>query len=595
MAGATIEIGGKDKSGAAFQSAINNSKRLQSATQETAGGLGSLMAASKKFGAETRDSADVGAKAMEGLSSVIGGRLSTAAKGAGDVIKGFMSGGLWGAGAAAVKSAIELISSALEAAKERAMAFSEHLARGFQAVADDFAAAKSEAADLAKDMDDAMKVANGAVASSARMKVHALHIETLQKITDGMSEAGKKDLEAEEKLAAANIVAAANAEMRENERKAAHERVKRARDVLAAAEERSAEVEEKNAQLTAEQIETIAEHDKIKRELAKAEEKLATDTYGVVDYEEKRRKIIAELAEFEKEHADTLKLVDAGEKARNEATAALTAAQRELTAAKNAEKILASKHNMALADDEAAVMDCRRAREESAAALREAKRKEEEAAAAAAEKAEKERQLAEIEKGREEVEHKCKQYGVDAAEALKTYTKAIEDGHDATIAVEMAENRLAEVLDERAEAEKAAAEKAKKEAEEKKKKEGAEAFAAVKVEIDALKVKEAIDASQNPRFQDMQRMARDARRRARDELAASRRDIAPTVRWLKGEMTKEQAALFEKHLFATYNQTQVKDLMKKAMESQIVSKSEQMRQEKKKEDLLKQMVNMGIK
>lgn len=595
MARATIEITGKDSSGAAFQSAISNSKRLNQSAQEAAGGLGALQEASKKFGQETRDGADVGAKSMEGLAAVLDGRLSTAARGAGDIVKGFMSAGLWGAAAGAAKAAIELISAALDAAKEKALAFTEHLAKGFQAAAADFTSAKTEIGDMRKDMEDALKVTNATIANNAKMKVHDLHIQTLQKITDDMGAGAKKALEAEEKLAAAQIQAAANAEMRENERKAAEERLKRAREMVVAAEEQAAEVENTRVELTASQFEVIHGRVKLEQEIAAAEKKLAD---GVGDREVNERQLAEltkELKDYEAKHADVLKVFTEAEKAGEKAAQDLAAARREVASAETEAKLLQKRHSDALANDERTVMDMTAARREAVAAAKAEAEKAKAAAEAAKEKAEHERIVAKIEEGREAVLKKCKEAEVDSARVMKVYNDAVADGHDSMVALEMAQDELAKAFDERADAEKAAAEKAKKEAEEQKKKEGAEAFATVKAEIDKLTVKEAIDESETPRFQDLMRKARDAERKARDELAKSRRDLAPTVKWLKGDMPKEEAELFEKHLMASRNQATVKDLMSRAMRAELLSKAETREQNRKVRELLKRMTEMGVK
>lgn len=589
MAKATIEITGKDSSGAAFASARTNVKNLKNDTADTAGGFGALQIAAKKFGNETRDATDIGAKSMEGLSAVLDGRLSTAARGAGDVIKGFMSAGIWGAGAGLAKMAIEAIAGAFDAARERALAFTEYLGKAFGTIAEDFAATKTEIGDMSKDMEDALKLANATVTANAKMKIHTLHYETLQKITDDLSESGKKALEADEKYTAAQITAAANAKIRENERKAAQQRIAAAENLLAEAEEQQAEMEKARGELTANQIEVIAERDKLQADIARAEERLLEGHITQLDYQAIRTKAVAALAKYEEEHADVLKVVDEGEKALAKATADVAAARRAVTAAENEAAVLAQKHREGLAADADATKDALVAKQELAAAERAAAEKERA-------KAEQDQRLYEVQAAREQILAECKSNEIEANKILQAFSEAMDNGCTATEALTVAQEKLNESIDARATAEQEAAERAKKEADEKAKhdkaKEAAKAYA---VEIDTTKIKGAIDDSMNPRFQDVLRMARNAQREARNELSRSRRDQKDMVKYLKNNMPEKEAELFEKFMLTHYSKHQVEDLYKKALNSQLLSKSDQQAQARRMNEFMKKMESMGIK
>lgn len=592
MAKATIEITGKDSSGAAFASARANVNNLKRDTADTAGGFGALQVAAKKFGNETRDATDIGAKSMEGLSAVLDGRLSTAARGAGDVIKGFMSAGIWGAGAGLAKMAIEAIAGAFDAARERALAFTEYLGKAFGTIAEDFAATKNEIGDMSKDMEDALKLANATVTANAKMKIHTLHYETLQKITDDLAESGKKALEADEKYTAAQITAAANAEIRENERKAAQQRIAAAENLLSEAEERQAEMEKARGELTANQIEVIADRDKLQADIARAEERLLEGHITQLDYQAIRTKAVAALAKYEEEHADILKVVDDGEKALAKATADVAAARRAVTAAENEAAVLAQKHREGLAADADATRNAMAAKEELAAAERAAAEKERA-------KVEQDQRLYEVQAAREQILAECKSNEIEANKILQAFSEAMDNGCTATEALTVAQEKLNESIDARAAAEQEAAERAKKEADEKAKhdkaKEVAEAYAAIRVEIDTTKIKGAIDDSMNPRFQDMQHMARNAQREARDELSRSRRDQKDMVKYLKNNMPEKEAELFEKFMLTHYSQNQVEDLYKKALDSQLLSKSDQQAQARRMNEFMKKMESMGVK
>lgn len=592
MAKATIEISGKDSSGAAFASARKNVAKLRDDTRDTAGGFGALQAAAKKFGNETRDATDVGAKSMEGLSAVLDGRLSTAARGAGDIVKGFMSAGLWGAAAGAAKMAIEAIAGAFDAASERALAFTQYLGKAFTSISEDFANAKTEIGDMAKDMDAAMKLANATVTANARMKIHTLHFETLQKITDDMTEAGKKVLEADEKYTAAQITAAANAEIRENERKAAQRRIASAEQLLAEAEEHQAEMEKARGELTANQIEVIAERDKLQADIARVEERMLEGHITQLDYQKIRERSVAALAKYEEEHADVLRVVNDGEQALAKATAEVSAARRAVTAAENEAALLAQKHREGLAADADATQNAANAKNALAAAERAAAEKE-------AAKVEQDQRLYEVQSAREQILAECKANEIEANKILQAFSEAMDNGCTATEALTVAQEKLNESIDARATAENEAAAAAKKAADEKAKEEerkkAAEAFAAIKVEIDTLKVKGAIEDAVNPRFQDIEHMARNAQKEARDELARSRRDLNPFVSWLKNDMTPERQDLFEKFMLTHYSREQQEDLYKKAMQAQLLSKSEMNAQYNRMKAFFDKMEKMGVK
>lgn len=592
MAKATIEICGKDSSGAAFASARKNVANLRNDTNDTAGGFGALQEAAKKFGNETRDATDIGAKSMEGLASVLDGRLSTAARGAGEVVKGFMSAGIWGVAAGIAKMAIEAIAGAFEAARERAMAFTEYLGARFAKISEDFASAKTEIGDLSKDMDAALKLANATVTANAKMKIHTLHYETLQKITDDLSESGKKMIEADEKYAAAQITAAANAEIRENERKAAQQRIAAAEDLLAQAEEQQAEMEKARGELTANQIEVIGERNELQASLARAEEMLKGTLNADIDYQKIRAERAAALAKFEEEHADVLKVVDAGERALVKATNDVAAARRELTAAENEAVVLAQKHREGLAADADATKDALFAKQELAAAERAAAENERA-------KAEQEQRLYEVQAARQQILAECKSNEIEANKILQAFSEAMENGCTATEALTVAQEKLNEEIDARATAEKEAADAAKKAAAEKAKadakKAATENFVKIKADIDETKIKGAIDASENPRFQDILRAARDAKREARNELARSRRDQTYMVKYLKDQMPAREKELFENFMLTHYSLDRVKDLYQSAIKSELLSKSEAKRQYDRYLVFMQKMEQMGVK
>ena len=130
---------------------------------------------------------------------------------------------------AAATAALGFIITKFNEAKEAAAKFADicrteivdgmkSITSGFKDVSTDIANAKSEAKDM-------LAVLNGAIASEARTKVQELHIQTLQQITDGMSEAGKNAILANEAYQAAIIKNTAAIEQAEAANKQATDNV----------------------------------------------------------------------------------------------------------------------------------------------------------------------------------------------------------------------------------------------------------------------------------------------------------------------------------------------------------------------------------
>lgn len=72
-------------------------------------------------------------------------------------------------------------------------------------IGDEFKNTTSELSAAKQEIKDFAAIAQGEVVNAANAQVHELHIQTLQKITDEMSDAARKVLDADEAIAVAKI------------------------------------------------------------------------------------------------------------------------------------------------------------------------------------------------------------------------------------------------------------------------------------------------------------------------------------------------------------------------------------------------------
>lgn len=220
MAKVTLELGGKYTAGEAFQKASDDVK---------------------KFGRENKDAIKAGTDTLKELEKGFGEDLGGAVGKAQGVISGLVSGGLWGALAAVVGMAIGAVvdwfKQAEENAKELAKACGETLTNNLKKLGEQFKDATGDIANAKTEIKDFAAIAQGEIVNAANAKIHQLHVETLQKITDTMSDAARKVLTADEALRAAKIrqeaaiqLAAAKEEEQKNIIANANEKVQKAQE-----------------------------------------------------------------------------------------------------------------------------------------------------------------------------------------------------------------------------------------------------------------------------------------------------------------------------------------------------------------------------
>lgn len=134
-------------------------------------------------------------------------------------------------------------------AREAAKNFSEYVATStvdaIDKLAQRFGDAKKQIDSTRKSAEDAMKVLEGKKAEELQNKIYQIHTETLQKITDDMSEKGKAVVLAEEKLAIAEQRAATWHETQMAKREVLAQEVQASYARVAAAQEASAAAQDK--------------------------------------------------------------------------------------------------------------------------------------------------------------------------------------------------------------------------------------------------------------------------------------------------------------------------------------------------------------
>lgn len=188
MAKVNIELGGKYTFGDTINQAQNDLK---------------------KFGKETKDAGSIATTALKGVADVAGNDAAKAINGLTSVVSGLATGGLFGMIAAAAGTAFTFIKAEMDKAKEQAKQLAEAVKQalvvGVERIKESIKSIGTESDEGKKKIEELIKVAQGASASDAKIKVAELHVETLQKITDDMSEAGKKSIQAQEAYEASII------------------------------------------------------------------------------------------------------------------------------------------------------------------------------------------------------------------------------------------------------------------------------------------------------------------------------------------------------------------------------------------------------
>lgn len=180
MAKITMEIGGKYSAGQAFQKAQD---------------------ATKKIGQEAKDAASIGQNAFSGLADVVGGSTATAFNTLAGSIQAFTTGGIFGVVATLGKMAFDAVSDAIAKAEENVVRLYDYISQMTPKMADSLTTGTAK---VSKDVSEAeanvqklIATSNGQITGTVQNNVARLNVEGLQKVTDGMTEASKRALEAQ--------------------------------------------------------------------------------------------------------------------------------------------------------------------------------------------------------------------------------------------------------------------------------------------------------------------------------------------------------------------------------------------------------------
>ena len=207
----------------------------------------------KKFGAETRDMGSAATKVLGSISARLDGEVSTAINGVSGLLQGLATGGLWGMLGDAAKLAIGFVVDKFREAKQAARDFAEAVAGSASTAIDGLAArygdVKKQIDEAKASAEDAMKVFESGKALELSNKIYKIHMETLQNVTDDMSEKGKAAALALEKLKIAQETQANQLDIQTRRRETLENAVASARDKVAAAENASAEATARATQL----------------------------------------------------------------------------------------------------------------------------------------------------------------------------------------------------------------------------------------------------------------------------------------------------------------------------------------------------------
>ena len=188
MSKISLELGGKYSAGEMFQRAQDDVKA---------------------FGRTNKDAIKAGNDVLKELEKGFGQDLSGAIGTTRSILQNIATGGLWGAIGAAAGAAIGKVVEWFNEAKEAALRFGtackEYVTKSLKNIDDEFKNVTADVSSAKQEIQDFSSIAQGQVVNAANAKIHQLHIETLQKITDNLSDTGKKVILADEALEAAKI------------------------------------------------------------------------------------------------------------------------------------------------------------------------------------------------------------------------------------------------------------------------------------------------------------------------------------------------------------------------------------------------------
>lgn len=192
MANNTVEFRiGSKYNGEGFKQANDAIKKNRSEITSSTKGLGELANAFKQISPEA-------ASAVTGVQKFANAFVS------GGIVGGLISAAFMGINAA-VEFGIKKFNEAKEATEKYAQILKDKVLVAMGESEAKFKSMKTAIEEANAEIKDSLALLNGETAREATNQVHKLHVETLQQITDDMSEAAKASLTAQEALKAQQI------------------------------------------------------------------------------------------------------------------------------------------------------------------------------------------------------------------------------------------------------------------------------------------------------------------------------------------------------------------------------------------------------
>ncbi len=560
---------------------------------------------------ETGKSTKEMGKAAKGVASEVAGafgdKLNPAAGQALSTFERMAEGGIWAAVGTLAGAAINYVSQKLNEAAERAKKFTElmrnDLAEAFRTafsdggenlkgVSDEISRATQKATEMAS-------VLRGDIAAKAKSDIAELHIETLNRLAGEISESGKAVILAEEAYQKATIQSTAAVEQARANRNLANERVDLAMQKRDAAEKALADAQQTRAGMSKAYADVEKRRNELQAQLNLFLSAEAKDEQEKRAYAQRAVQLRLELEEFETQHKDAIAVLASSEKVLTERETALAdatqavesaqamrqAAERDLGVAQTEAKSLQLEANIALqratAERENDLLLQKEATE--AAVLANAK-------------------LAKLEEGLAKVREICTKRGLEEAEYVKLYTKAIEEGCTHQDAM----NKLAEKYNQSME------ERNKQiEAENKGKGKGgktskADLVEAIRKGIGGTTVNTSVNTGDVGKGVDqsdevitlagLQREVRDAEADQRDYMDAVDQSSAAMLAYMQGRMSDKVADAFVKKLAdAKWTIADVERMAERALKSQMLSTREQREQQKAVVEIKDKLKELGLK
>lgn len=550
-----------------------------------------------------RDFSDAARKTISTVAGSFGAELNGTLKTTYNFIGDLARGGLWGALASVANMCFSAIGDYIQEANKKAETFAkvcrEEIMDAIGGTMGKFGELSKNMAQAKSDGSEMLAVLNGDVAKSAHAKLHQLHIDTLQQMTDNMTAAGKAVIEANEAYEAAIIKGEAAIKMAENATKTATENLDRARQKREAAETTLAEVTEQRVQLeqtlNAQGDNWLKERESLQSQISEAERLYAEGHLTLAYKQQWQIDAKTRIAELEEEHADALAKYNEALGREKSASDAIATAKREEESAQRQVTLAAQKESEARLNSATAEADAKARLDGANNALKAEEEATAKAAKAAEDKAYMDGQVAHITKI-------CGERGVEAAEYIELFKTCLGNGADETEAYAELQKKLNEELKKRKEAEEKATEEAKRKAEEEAKKndkkngKDSTATASATITFDPNRVTEGVKEwdGQTSYSKARQEMSNDIKS-ANQERKRINAEIKPFIDFMKGNYPDEQAEKYMAKLKQDYSPEQLRELQQKALERQMLSKTEQKQQLRYIEKMEQRVEKMGIK